>query len=60
MSLNPARSFASALAARHWMDLWIYFVSPPLAMLLAAEIFLWLKREQRLKVPSYPAEEAVA
>ncbi len=44
MSLNPARSFGSAFAAWEWKDLWIYFVSPVLAMLLAAEIFLWLKR----------------
>jgi aquaporin Z len=39
MSLNPARSFGSALAANEWRYLWIYFVSPCLAMLLAAEIF---------------------
>ena len=43
MSLNPARSFASALAANEWRYLWIYFVAPPLAMLMAAEIFLRLK-----------------
>ena len=39
MSLNPARSFASAFAARHWQDLWIYFVAPISAMLVAAELF---------------------
>ena len=39
MSLNPARSFASAFAAREWQDLWIYFVAPISAMLAAAEIF---------------------
>lgn len=43
MSLNPARSFGSALAANEWRYLWIYFVAPPLAMLAAAEIFLRLK-----------------
>jgi aquaporin Z len=39
MSLNPARSFAASLAANEWEHLWIYFVAPPAAMLLAAEIF---------------------
>lgn len=61
MSLNPARSFGSALAANEWRYLWIYFVSTVLAMLLAAEVF------QRAKIyfsglidteqPSYPNYE---
>ncbi len=42
MSLNPARSFASALAAREWKNLWIYFVAPISAMLVAAELFRWI------------------
>jgi aquaporin Z len=40
MSLNPARSFASAVVAGEWHGLWIYFVGPPIAMLAAAEFFL--------------------
>jgi aquaporin Z len=36
MSLNPARSLGSALAAREPGALWIYFVAPPLGMLAAA------------------------
>jgi aquaporin Z len=36
MSMNPARSFASAAVAGQWMNLWIYFVAPPLGMLTAA------------------------
>jgi aquaporin Z len=36
MSMNPARSFASAAVAGQWADLWIYFVAPPLGMLAAA------------------------
>jgi aquaporin Z len=36
MSMNPARSFASAAVAGEWTDLWIYFVAPPLGMLTAA------------------------
>jgi aquaporin Z len=40
MSMNPARSFASAVAARHWADLWIYFAAPIIGMLSAAEVYL--------------------
>jgi aquaporin Z len=39
MSMNPARTLSSALGAHVWMSLWIYFVAPPLGMLLAAEAF---------------------
>ena len=40
MSINPARTFASALPAQIWDAFWIYYFAPPLAMLLAAEIYL--------------------
>jgi aquaporin Z len=43
MSMNPARSFGSAVVANVWNDWWIYFVAPPLAMLAAAEVFVRLK-----------------
>ena len=39
MSMNPARTFGSAFGANVWMSLWIYFVAPPIGMLLAAEVF---------------------
>jgi aquaporin Z len=38
MSMNPARSFASAAPGGIWDALWIYFVAPPLGMLAAAAI----------------------
>ncbi len=38
MSLNPARSVASAILARSGKAIWIYFVAPSLAMLLAAAL----------------------
>jgi len=38
MSLNPARSFASALMAQLWTGFWIYLTAPPLGMLIAAEL----------------------
>jgi aquaporin Z len=40
MSMNPARTVASAFAAHHWMSVWIYFAAPLLGMLAAAEVFL--------------------
>jgi aquaporin Z len=48
MSMNPARSLSSALPARHWESLWIYFTAPVAAMWLAARAFHALKpRTQR-------------
>lgn len=40
MSMNPARSLASAVFAGEWTSLWIYVLAPPLAMLAAAELFV--------------------
>lgn len=40
MSMNPARTFGSALPASCWHAIWIYFTAPTLGMLAAAEIFL--------------------
>lgn len=40
MSMNPARSFASAVPAHLWTDFWLYLAAPPLGMLLAAECYL--------------------
>ena len=39
-SMNPARTLASAVPARHWADLWIYFTAPIIGMLSAAELCL--------------------
>lgn len=35
-SMNPSRTFASALGAHSWTGFWIYLVAPPLGMLTAA------------------------
>ena len=40
MSMNPARSLAPALAAGSTSSLWIYFLAPPVGMLLAAELYV--------------------
>ncbi|WP_306536698.1 MIP/aquaporin family protein [Geobacter sp.] len=39
MSMNPARSFASAFPGGLWDNLWIYFTAPPLGMLAAAGFY---------------------
>jgi aquaporin Z len=39
-SVNPARSFASALFAWVWRGIWIYFIAPVLGMLTAATIYV--------------------
>jgi aquaporin Z len=43
MSMSPARSFASAAPGRLWNSLWIYFTAPPIGMMLAAQLYLWLR-----------------
>ncbi|MGE5303198.1 MAG: aquaporin [Alphaproteobacteria bacterium] len=40
MSMNPARTFASAVPAHAWSALWIYFTAPLIGMLSAAEFYL--------------------
>jgi len=40
MSMNPARTFASAAPAMLWQHYWIYLVAPTLGMLLGAQVFL--------------------
>lgn len=42
MGINPARSFASAFHAGSWHFFWIYLLVPPLAMLLAVQLYLSL------------------
>ena len=39
MSLNPARSLASAVPAWLWTGLWVYFVAPVLGMMGAVEAY---------------------
>jgi aquaporin Z len=43
MSMNPARTAASALFAGDWSGWWVYFTVPPVAMLLAAETHVRLR-----------------
>jgi aquaporin Z len=39
-SVNPARSFASAMFAWIWQGIWIYFLAPSLGMLTAAAVYV--------------------
>ncbi|HEY0385019.1 MAG TPA: aquaporin [Pyrinomonadaceae bacterium] len=48
MSMNPARTFASAFAARDWTALWVYFTAPPAGMLCAAEAYTRLSGARRV------------
>jgi aquaporin Z len=49
MSMNPARTFGSALPPMIWDGLWIYLTAPPLGMLFATELYLWRKGQQAVK-----------
>ena len=53
MSMNPARTFSSAFAARAWTALWIYFTAPPLGMLLAAELYARRRGARRVYCAKY-------
>lgn len=49
MSMNPARTFGSAFVAAQWTAIWVYFLAPPLGMLLGAQ--LYLRGRPRARVP---------
>jgi aquaporin Z len=42
MSMNPARTFASAAPGMNWQHFWVYLVAPILGMFLAAQLHLAL------------------
>jgi aquaporin Z len=44
MSMNPARTFASAVLPGLWTSFWIYLLAPPAAMLLASTVHARLKQ----------------
>jgi aquaporin Z len=41
MSMNPARTFASALPGNVWTAFWIYLLAPVAGMQAAATLFVW-------------------
>ncbi|MBS0422034.1 MAG: aquaporin [Proteobacteria bacterium] len=48
MSMNPARTFASAAPAMQWDYYWIYVCAPLIGMLTAAQMFLAIRGVRRL------------
>lgn len=48
MSMNPARTFASAVPAHYWAALWVYFTAPLIGMLAAAEVYVQTKGTARV------------
>lgn len=51
MSMNPARTLASAVPSRVFTSLWVYFTAPPVGMLLAAEAYRRFRRGTNLACP---------
>jgi len=43
MSINPARTVASAVPAGVWRAVWVYFAAPAGGMLLAGWLYVWWK-----------------
>lgn len=48
MSINPARTIGSAIAASVFTDVWIYFTAPVLGMLAAVELLALLGKPRHL------------
>lgn len=44
MSMNPARTFASAMVGGVWMGWWVYLTAPLLGMLCGIEGWRWVGR----------------
>jgi aquaporin Z len=49
MSINPARTFASALPAGLWTAIWVYFTAPVFGMLLASLVYEFTKGRRQVK-----------
>lgn len=48
MSMNPARTLASAAVAGEWRDVWVYLTAPLLGMLAAGELYARRRGLQRV------------
>jgi aquaporin Z len=51
MSMNPARTFASALSSGIWTHAWIYFTAPLFGMFLAAQFYRNIHNPGNLACP---------
>jgi len=45
--MNPARTLGSALTAGQYKGLWLYFVAPMAAMLLATEVYRRVRKDDQ-------------
>lgn len=64
ISLNPARSFGSALTANQWDGIWVYLTAPVVAMLLAVTVYERMRAARKSLVtadfkpsPHYPVTQ---
>ena len=48
MSMNPARTLASAIPSGEWKAIWIYFTAPPLGMLATAQLYRLVSSRQKV------------
>jgi aquaporin Z len=48
MSMNPARTFGSALPAGVWTAIWVYFIAPVAAMFFAGQLFRHFRGAHRV------------
>lgn len=51
MSMNPARTFASALPSGIWTGWWIYFTAPVFGMLAGGWLFAWRHGRREIGCP---------
>lgn len=51
MSMNPARTMASAIPAQMFTALWVYGAAPLSGMMAAAALITWLRRDRALACP---------
>jgi len=62
MSINPARSFASALPTLLWQHLWLYFTAPVIGMQLAVDAIRLAGKGRRVfcaKLNHHPAYRCI-
>ena len=48
MSMNPARTLASAIPSGEWNAIWIYFIAPPLGMLATSLVYRLVSSRQKV------------
>ena len=49
MSMNPARTLASAVPAGTYAALWVYFTAPLIGMFLAADLYDWMRGREHVR-----------